>query len=231
MLSEVKSSRLSLPKQVALPDSYNSFFSFPLSKTGYSGVVTYTRTDTVVSLKAEEGLTGLIQPRPRLSEEERISRPGLYPPDVADADEEEVNYKDLDSEGRAVVVDFGLFVLINVYCPNDGGGSKERETFKMNYHRTLEARVHGLLQEGREVIVVGDLNACAAVEDHCEGSLMVARGLAEGLQGEEGFWGKEYRRWIRDWLIKDDGTGSLVDIVRKLWPDRKGMYTCACIST
>ena len=101
----------------------------------------------------------------------------------------------------------------------------------MNYHQILEARVHGLIQEGRQVMVVGDLNACAAVEDHCEGQLMVARGLTEGLQGEEGFWGKEYRRWIRDWLIKDDGTGSLIDIVRKLWPDRKGMYTCASIST
>jgi len=230
LLPEVKSSRQSLPKQVALPDSYNSFFSFPLSKTGYSGVVTYTRTDTVIPLKAEEGLTGLIQPRPAFSEKERISRSGSYPPDLNDPDSEEVNYKDLDGEGRAVVVDFGLFVLINVYCPNEGSGSKERENFKMNYHRLLEARVHGLIQEGRQVIVVGDLNACAAVEDHCEGRLMVARGLTEGLQGEEGFWGRDHRRWIRDWLIKDDGTGSLMDIVRRLWPDRKGMYTCAYIS-
>jgi AP endonuclease-2 len=225
-LPEVKSSRQGLPKQVALPDSYNSFFSFPLRKTGYSGVVTYTRADNVMPSKAEEGLTGLIQPRPPFSEEERISRTGSYPSDVADP---EVDYKDLDSEGRAVVVDLGLFVLINVYCPNDGTGSKEREDFKMQYHRLLEARVDGLIQEGRQVMVVGDLNACAAVEDHCEGPLMVARGLAEGLQGEEGFWGKEYRRWIRDWLIKDDGTGCLVDIARKFWPGRKGMYTCVYI--
>ncbi|KAJ3493100.1 hypothetical protein NLJ89_g11091 [Agrocybe chaxingu] len=56
---------------------------------------------------------------------------------------------------------------------------------------------------------------------------MVARGLAEGLEGEDGFWGQEYRRWIRDWLAKEDGTGGcMVDIVRKFWPDRKGMYTC-----
>ena len=228
-LPEVKSSRPSLPKQIALPSSYNSFFSFPLNKTGYSGVATYTRTDTVIPLKAEEGLTGLIQPRPAFSEKERISRSGSYPHDVDDPDAEKVNYKDLDGEGRAVVTDFGLFVLINVYCPNDGCGSTERENFKMNYHRLLEARVHGLIQEGRQVIVVGDLNACAAVDDHCEGQLMVARGLREGLQGEEGFWGKEYRRWIRDWLIKDDGTGCLIDIVRKFWPGRKGMYTCAYI--
>lgn len=230
-MPEVKSSRSGLPRQVALPDSYYSFFSFPLSKTGYSGVVTYTRTDTVIPLKAEEGLTGVLQPRPPLSEEERISPPGSYPPELADPDAEELNYKDLDSEGRAVVVDFGLFVLINVYCPNDGNSSKEREDFKMNYHRLLEARVDGLIQEGRQVMVVGDLNACVAVEDHCEGPFMVARGLAEGLQGEEGFWGKEHRRWIRDWVVKDDGSGCMIDIVRKLWPDRKGMYTCAYFLT
>jgi AP endonuclease-2 len=56
--------------------------------------------------------------------------------------------------------------------------------------------------------------------------------LAEGLQGEEGFWGLDYRRWIRDWLVHDDGRkgGSMVDIVRKFWPDRKGMYTCGLTS-
>lgn len=226
LLPEVKSSRQNLPKQVALPNSYNSFFSFPVSKTGYSGVVTYTRTEIVTPFKAEEGLTGLIQPRPPLSENERISPSGSYPPDVVNPDTNEMDYKELDGEGRAVVVDIGLFVLINVYCPNDGTGSKLREDFKMNYHRLLEARVDGLIKEGRQVMVVGDLNACAAVEDHCEGSLLVAKGLAEGLPGDEGFWGKEYRKWIRDWLIKGDGTGCLVDIVRKFWPDRRGMYTC-----
>ena len=35
--------------------------------------------------------------------------------------------------------------------------------------------------------MVGDLSACAAVQDHCERSLLSAQGLAEGLQGEEGF--------------------------------------------
>ena len=30
---------------------------------------------------------------------------------------------------------------------------------------------------------------------------------------------------MRDWLVKEDGTeGCTVDIVRRLWPDRKGMY-------
>ena len=178
-------------------------------------------------LKAEEGLTGLILPRTPLSDGERISLPSTYPPSTVDLS---TDFKELDNEGRAILVDLGLFVLINVYCPNDGTGSEEREKFKMDYHRLLETRVRGLIQDGREVMVVGDLNACAAVEDHCEGQLMVARGLVEGLQGEEGFWGKDCRRWIRDLLMKDDGTcGSMVDIVRKFWPNRKAMYTCASV--
>lgn len=227
-LTEVKSSRQVLPKQVAIPASYNSFFSFPAKKTGYSGVSTYCRKNVVVPLKAEEGLTGLIHPRPPLSDGERISHPSAYPPSSADLSTGEFDFEELDNEGRAILVDLKLFVLINVYCPNNGTGSEDREKFKMGYHRLLETRVRGLIQEGREVMVVGDLNACAAVEDHCEGQLMVARGLAEGLQGEEGFWGKDYRRWIRDLLMKDDGTcGCMIDIVRKFWPNRKGMYTCA----
>lgn len=223
---EMKSSRSTLPKDVAVPPSYDSFFSFPVKKSGYSGVATYTRAATVVPVKAEEGLTGLIQPKPPFTPKERVSRFENYPPQLLHDDD--LDFKHLDSEGRAITVDFGLFVLINVYCPNDGTGTEERDKYKMDYHRLLDARVKGLIEkEGREVIVLGDINACAAIIDHCEGNIMVARGKAAGLEGEDGFWGKEYRRWLRDWLQKEDGTGGpLVDVVRRFWPDRKGMYTC-----
>ncbi|KAF5361958.1 hypothetical protein D9756_002784 [Leucocoprinus leucothites] len=222
---EMKSSRQTLPKSVALPPSYDSFFSFPLKKSGYSGVATYTRIATVTPVKAEEGITGLIQPKPPFTPEERVSRYENYPPQLMYNDE--LDYKHLDSEGRAVTVDFGLFVLINVYCPNDGTGTDERDKYKMDYHRVLSERVRGLQEEGREVIVLGDINACAAVIDHCEGNIMVARGKAAGMEDEDGFWERECRRWLRDWLQTKDGTGGpLIDIVRRFWPGRKGMYTC-----
>ena len=229
-VSEMKSSRPTLPKSVALPPSFHSFFSFPAKKTGYSGVAVHTRITTITPVKAEEGLTGLIQPKPPFSSEERVSRYENYPPQFMDDDDLDV--KHLDSEGRALTIDFGLFVLINVYCPNDGVGTDERDKYKMDYHRLLSARVQGLLRERREIIILGDINACAAVIDHCEGNIMVARGRAAGLEGEDGFWEKEYRKWLRDWLQSEDGTGGpLIDIVRRFWPDRKGMYTCksSCI--
>ncbi|KAJ6517877.1 Endonuclease/exonuclease/phosphatase [Mycena vitilis] len=226
---EMKSSRQNLPKAVGVPPSYNSFFSFPLQKSGYSGVAVYTRTEAVVPCKAEEGLTGLLQPKPPLSSAERVSTREAYPDEtMADAGAD-LDFRNLDSEGRALVVDFGLFVLVNVYCPNDGTETEERLQYKMDFHRMLEARVKGLVEvEKREVVVVGDLNACAAVIDHAEGNLMVTRGQAEGMEGEDGFWARDVRRWLRSWLISDDegNKGCLVDVVRRFWPDRKGMYTC-----
>lgn len=242
----MKSSRSNLPQSVGLPPSYDAFFSFPVRKHGYSGVATYTRRSSVVPLKAEEGLCGIVQPKPPLNPKERVSGPAAYPQRVIEEEEDDdseggenmvpvtPDYKDIDSEGRVLVLDFGLFVLVNVYCPNDGIGTPERDKYNSDFRRVLKARVQGLVEhEKREVIVVGDLNACAAVIDHCEGHLMVARGHVEGLAGEEGFWGKDARRWLREWLVNDNpdaahspSSGCLVDIVRRLYPDRKGMYTC-----
>jgi len=54
--------------------------------------------------------------------------------------------------------------------------------------------MQGLVDKKREVVLVGDINACAAVIDHCEGHLMVAKGLTEGMSSEEGFWGKDADR-------------------------------------
>ncbi|KAJ6472050.1 Endonuclease/exonuclease/phosphatase [Mycena sanguinolenta] len=226
---EMKSSRQNLPKAVGIPPSYHSFFSFPLQKSGYSGVAVYARAETVLPLKAEEGLTGLLQPKPPLSAAERVSGRDAYPDETMGEGASNVDFRNLDNEGRALVIDFGLFVLVNVYCPNDGTDTEERLQYKMDFHHMLEARVKGLIEvEKREVIVVGDLNACAAVIDHAEGNLMVARGQAEGMKGEDGFWERDVRRWLRSWLTSDEPghSGTLVDVLRHFWPDRKAMYTC-----
>ena len=129
---EMKSSRQQLEPSVALPVGYDSFFSFPVSKGGYSGVAVYTRRADAVPLKAEEGLSSRLQPKPDLSREERIS--SSYP-DIDDfkLDPDEkgavpVDVLELDCEGRALVLDFGLFVLFNLYCPAES--SEARTPFK-----------------------------------------------------------------------------------------------------
>ncbi|GJE90330.1 DNase I-like protein [Phanerochaete sordida] len=213
---EMKSSRAALPKDVAIADNYTPFFSFPVSKGGYSGVAVYTKSSEAVPLKAEEGLSGRLQPKPSLTAEERISPayPSLddivaYPAEDGSVPE---TFDDLDSEGRGLVLDFGLFVLINVYCPNET--SDARLSFKMNYHLLLAERVRRLISEGREVIVLGDMNICATPLDHCDGHLSSVQDV---------FWEHPARQWFHRWLGPD---GPMVDVVRTYWPERKGMFTC-----
>ncbi|KIK98130.1 hypothetical protein PAXRUDRAFT_824198 [Paxillus rubicundulus Ve08.2h10] len=118
----------------------------------------------------------------------------------------------LDAEGRALVLDFCLFVLINVYCPNET--SDARLPFKMNYHYMLQERVNNLINEGREVIVVGDINISATPLDHCDGHL---------ASNAATFHDHPARAWFHNWLTP---SGCMTDVVRTFWPDRKGMYTC-----
>lgn len=224
---EVKSSRSALPAPVALPPSFDAYYSFPLSKNGYSGVATYTASG-ITALKAEEGLTGQLRQthlKAPPSVGERIFSLESYDEfDMPSAD-----LKSLDAEGRVLAFDFGLFVLINVYCPNDGSTEKDTTRFDyiMAFHRLLEARVRALIREGREVILLGDINACAALIDHCEGDIIKRRGVAQGFDGdaEQYFWAEnEARRWLRDLLEGDKK--CLVDVVRSYHPEREGMFTC-----
>jgi AP endonuclease 2 len=214
----MKITRTSLPRTLAIPTTYDSFFSFPTSKLGYSGVGVYTKSENARPLKAEEGLSGGIYPSalkpPWNADEERISSayPRAYDLDLF-PDEEGNTPNDLhllDNEGRALTLDFGLFVLINTYCPNET--SDARLPYKMNYHLLLQSRVEQLIKEGREVIVLGDLNICAHPLDHGDGHLESVR---------EGFWEHPARKWSKEWFGEG---GVLVDIVRRFWPDRKAMY-------
>jgi AP endonuclease-2 len=215
-LPEMKTSRAALDQNVGLPGPYHAFFSFPTTKGGYSGVAVYTDSRKAIPLKAEEGLSGVLQPKPPFSQEERIS--ATYPKaHVLDLIADDEGYKPadlttLDSEGRALVLDFGLFVLINLYCPNEA--SEERLVFKMNFHIMLQERVRQLMAQGRDVMVVGDINVCATPLDHGEGHLN---------SRFTGFYDHPARAWLRDWL---EPKGCMIDFVRKFWPDRKGMYTC-----
>jgi AP endonuclease-2 len=219
---EMKITRPSLSRTLAVPSTYDSFFSFPTNKLGYSGIGTYTRALTARPLKAEEGLTGLL-PRNGSSggDNERISQvyprvqdlaPSLFPDEEGNSHS---NLNVLDTEGRCLTLDFGLFVLINTYCPNET--SDARLPYKMNYHLLLQSRVEQLIKEGREVMVLGDLNVCAGFLDHCDGHLESVR---------EGFWEHPARAWARG--LFGEG-GVLIDVVRMFWLDRKAMFVLTFI--
>ncbi|CAE6417831.1 unnamed protein product [Rhizoctonia solani] len=214
---EMKISRQLLTRSMAVPESYDAVMSFPKSKGGYSGVAVYTHSAKVVPLKAEEGLIGGYQSTSKITmdAQDRISKAYPKPSSLELMPEEggvPTELNDLDSEGRSLVVDFGLFVLINVYCPNLT--SEERMPFKYNFHKVLEDRVRILIQEGREVIVLGDMNVVAAPIDHCEGVLDSRKNT---------FWDSPVRTWFRQWL---DPEGPMIDAIRSSWPDREKMFTC-----
>jgi AP endonuclease-2 len=118
-MPEHKTRRPQLEKSMACPGPYDGFWTFPRSKTGYSGVCTYVDSRYCVPLKAEEGITGLLLDdnastmRPPWTAEERI---GSYPDVDAiqwmeDYGSTPFDLKRLDTEGRAVVCDFGSVLL------------------------------------------------------------------------------------------------------------------------
>lgn len=67
-----------------------------------------------------------------------------------------------EKEGRAIVADFGSFVLINTYVPNSGSNYDYRIN---TWNPAVERYLHHLQGEGRMVVWTGDLNVVAGELD------------------------------------------------------------------
>lgn len=106
-----------------------------------------------------------------------------------------------------------LALQFNLYCPNET--DEGRREYKMAYYLTLAERVENLLANGREVIIVGDLNIAHLPIDHCEG--VNQRTRQEHLDIHPA------RQWLDQFLAPN---GAFHDVTRKFHPTRKFMYTC-----
>ncbi len=62
-----------------------------------------------------------------------------------------------DHEGRTLVLDYGSFVLFNIYFPN-GKMSAERLRYKMEFYNAFLECADGFRKQGRGVVVCGDFN-------------------------------------------------------------------------
>jgi exodeoxyribonuclease-3 len=62
-----------------------------------------------------------------------------------------------DGEGRVVRAEFADFILFNVYFPN-GKSRPERLRYKMDFYEAFQKMCEGLLKEGKNVVVCGDVN-------------------------------------------------------------------------
>ncbi|GAA5922359.1 hypothetical protein JCM1841_003082 [Sporobolomyces salmonicolor] len=210
-IQETKITHDQLDRGMACMNAYDSFFSFySRSKKGVHGTAIFTKRETTVPAKAEEGIGSALLPA-TTTVSERI---GGYPLS-SEVDMDYSTMKDLDGEGRATVIDTGMFVLINLYCPNETNDL--RLVFKNNFNKMVDKRVRGLIKAGREVIVVGDLNICASDLDTAEPEQRAKN------QGLETFTDHPPRKWLKEFT---GPSGPMIDITRRFHPDRQGMFTC-----
>ncbi len=62
-----------------------------------------------------------------------------------------------DNEGRVMMTAFADFVLLNVYFPN-GKASAERLKYKLDFYEAFQSHIMKLLNQGKGVIICGDVN-------------------------------------------------------------------------
>ena len=115
------------------------------------------------------------------------------------------NHPDFDMESRMVQVALGNLVLASVYVPN---GGKDYPA-KLNFMVKLAAWSRQLHQEGREVVLCGDMNiAHTEMDVHPRERKPVIGQLPE-------------ERDLFDKLLG----GNLVDVQRALEPDNPNLFT------
>ena len=205
-LQEVKCQRSKLTRDMALVPGYDAYFSFSKVKLGYSGVGVYVK-QPLKPVWIEEGITGVLNTRIHDSEFEPF------------LDTLTTDTRALDAEGRCIIMDFKAFVLFNIYFPNEG--SEARRDFKMDYHRCVRRRIDDYLKQGRQVVLVGDINAVHEEIDHCDPKKsMKDNDITD-------FKSLPHRTWI-DQVIAPKG--PLVDLCRKYHPGRRGMFTCKLLN-
>ncbi|KAL1909549.1 Class II abasic (AP) endonuclease [Sporothrix stenoceras] len=241
---EVKTPKASLTDDLVFVDGWDTFYSFPHSLTGYSGVAVYTRDSKCVPLRVEEGVTGILKipgTQTRYVDAPPDKQIGGYPTD-RQLRRAAVGRDVIDSEGRCLILEFPLFVLINVYCP--ARRNHERTGYRNTFLLALDVRIRNLAAEGKNVVLCGDLNIMrdqldtAGIWGH--GGIKV---LAEALEFDENYMTMRAPKLLSQLLfnsrtISDTGTPFidettetrrppvLYDTCRELHPDRTGMFTC-----
>ena len=191
-----------LDSSLALIPGYDAYFSFTKGKSAYSGVVTYVKNAVIAPVAAEEGISGILAktasavegPDDTTSEALIGCIPSGYTTEELLA---------IDNEGRCVVLDFNIFTLFNVYCPNES--SLERRPFKLKFYEILKARVEGLLKAGKRVIVVGDMNVEHKEIDHCNPKGAIKE------KGLNAFGDHPSRKWFDSFVVPN---GPMVDVCR-----------------
>jgi exodeoxyribonuclease-3 len=121
-------------------------------------------------------------------------------------DKPEFSHPEFDMEARIVQVSLDKLVLASVYVPNGG----KDYTAKLAFVTALAAWAKVLHEQGRELILCGDINiARADIDVH-------PKERKEDVIGQ-----RPEERELFEALLG----GNLVDVTRKLDPDNPGLFT------
>ena len=277
-LQETKlTGRGDLTQALACPPGWDSAFSVcrdangKRGKSGYAGVATYFRANLNV-VSAEEGITGVLA-----EDDERYDDAPNDERDERDENENENENEDapnaasavgcrgamgerfsrsrmreLDAEGRCVLVDFGGFVLFNLYVPaitsSDEREAEARAEFKRDFLDAAAIRWSALRAAGRNVVLCGDWNVSPGAIDSAHAP--ARRGPAEDAAFVASHPG---RMWLAR-ALRGNGAAAvsegeapdtnasfssgpeapgpdavparLVDVFRAAYPGVTGAYTC-----
>jgi exodeoxyribonuclease III len=108
--------------------------------------------------------------------------------------------------GRCMLTDHGAFMILNIYAPNAGRG-EEYLRQKMAFYDELSSAMARWTQEGRKVVITGDINTAHTQLDIYNPSKYMQ---------ETGFLESE-RNWITNFLSEQKCT----DVWRKFHPDAR----------
>jgi AP endonuclease-2 len=192
--------REQLEAELALVPGYDAYFAYARHRVNYSGVVTFVGSAWCKQIQ---------------SAFDRFSVP-----DCPNEDEEEEEHKkslrQLEDQGRIMIVDMGLFVLINVYVPF--AADAERYIAQQHFCKGLQQCITYWLMAGRQLCVVGDLNIAPTRLDHCDPA-----GWEQQRQPPCTFEAHPPRHWLS---TLTGPQGVLVDALRHYHPMTQGLYTC-----
>lgn len=120
-----------------------------------------------------------------------------------------IGHPELDAEGRVLRARFGELDVVSVYVPSGTSGD-ERQEVKMDFLDAFRDWVAELLHEGRELLLMGDVNIAHRAID-----------LARPKQNQKtsGFLPEE-RAWLDGFLAL-----GLHDVVREHLGESEGVYS------
>ena len=267
-LQETKlNSKDDLSLATATPSGWDSFFSIcrlnKKGKTGYAGVAVYFRSEVMV-FGAEEGITGMLaggQGGDDVAGGAGSNDGGLegnlpgFHSSVDEAMRSRFTHErmtELESEGRCLVVDFGTFVLINVYVPavtsSDEAEAEKRVEFKKDFLEAVEIRYRALLKQNRHVVLCGDWNVSHMGIDSAHAPKLKSKGEVKAYitRNPGRAWlermlnptgnqsrdtnGNEYGTNADTLSDMSDTYPPLLDVFRHHYPQVQGAYTCWNIS-